>query len=987
MMKNTLLILCALLVWLTVPGAQAATYSFRNDVFAYDTPSASATTVTWHASGAAPACTTYPQGDDDWADIVFPSGFTFTFGGVIYSGTRIYSNGILAFGVDNSGYHRTFSNVTLPITAAGPTYSGCPNGVPSNLIIAYWTDIVAGTGNNTTGASVRYELLTDAISGQRRLVISWVNVKLYGQTERYNFQIILYESTPGQNSNFKYQYTTGSSTGQFATIGVQLNAADYTLYSYNQMFIDPTLGSAVLWYPANQLATKGAEYRFDESIWNGTAGEVKDTSGAGQDGVRVGAASNVPPPPAMPGGKLCRGGSFPTNTSNATRDAVATPLVPGNIGSIDFWFSSNSTWNNANAMLLDATTVANRPFYLMKSSTNGRLVFVVSDSAGTVLTATTGNNNFAANTWHHVGVSWNLRVGTNQSVIQIFLDGATTPARTARGTTNGIVPAFSTLYIGDNRTSGVTPANGTPNSANGLIDEVYVYPTEINAVQEKADMDLIRTTCTTLDHFHIMHGGEIVNCGGAVANVTIEAHDVNHALFSLAGTSMTVSTSTAHGTWSRVSAINPVVNGGPGVATYTFSGESSVVLGLANTFFESLNINVVSGAVTEHSGAAATCVASDYTSGITCDGNLNFAQGGVRLVDSAGGNIVNQRAGVASGTYYLQAVKSDCVTPGACTGACVGLFPSGTSTNIDLAFECNNPITCQAGQAVTFTPGAGAGAAGTIAGNINGAITATTGTYTTRALTFNAVNPNPTPAVPFTFSYSDVGQITLWARYPSGGSGTTTISGSSAFVVAPHHFSFSALPTTAIKAGNSFSATITAMNGAATPAATPNFGKETVPESVSITHSRCQPTGTGASVGNLVSSVGAFNNGAVTVNTLSWSEVGNIDLIATLTGANYLGTGLSATGNTGTGGTVCSGGAGRVGPIVPDHFMTTVTHGCAAGSYTYSKQPFAVAITAMNGLMVGGVPAYTPTINYDGSANTSPHFAKAVTQWRYGGRI
>jgi MSHA biogenesis protein MshQ len=471
--------LCWAILGLAVAPVQAQTYAYRNDVFAYDTPSGTASSVTWHASGASPGCTGYPNGDDDWADVALPGGFTFTFGGVAYSSVRVYSNGILAYGADVSGFHRDYTSQALPIiAAAGGAPAGCPNAVPQRLMLPYWLDIVAGTANSTAGASVQYELLGTAPN--RRFVISWVNVKLYNTATRYNFQVQLLESTAGVNGNFRYQYTTGSSTGSGATVGVQLTTTDFTQYAFNQNFIDTTVGTAVLWYPANQLAAKGAEYRFDESAWTGVAGEIKDTSGNIQHASRVGLAASVAPPPAFPGGKLCRGGSFPLNTLNTTIGAVATPITPGNQGSIDFWFNSNVAWNAGGsvAMLLDATTVANRPFFLMKSAA-GALTFRLTDSAGTSVTATAPVRTFAANTWHHVGIAWNVRVGTNQTVLQIFLDGALQNGVPTRGTTNGIMPGLSSFHVGDNRTSGITPTGGTPNSANGSIDEVYIYGVEI----------------------------------------------------------------------------------------------------------------------------------------------------------------------------------------------------------------------------------------------------------------------------------------------------------------------------------------------------------------------------------------------------------------------------------------------------------------------------------------------------------------------------
>jgi MSHA biogenesis protein MshQ len=191
--------LAAALGLLASAAEAQSTYAYRNDTFAYDTPSGGATTVGWHSSGASPGCTSYPNGDDDWADVGFPSGFTFTFGGTAYTGVRVYSNGILAFGNDVSGFHRNYTPQALPITGqalAGP--SGCPRGVPARLMQAYWIDIVAGTANGTSGASVKYEMLGTAPN--RRFVISWANVKLYNTTTRYNFQVALYESAADRKS-------------------------------------------------------------------------------------------------------------------------------------------------------------------------------------------------------------------------------------------------------------------------------------------------------------------------------------------------------------------------------------------------------------------------------------------------------------------------------------------------------------------------------------------------------------------------------------------------------------------------------------------------------------------------------------------------------------------------------------------------------------------------------------------------------------------
>ncbi len=914
------------LIFSSQAQAQGATYAYRSDVFAYDTPSASAIALTWHTSTASPACTSYPNGDDDWADLTFPGGFTFTFASTAYTSLRVYSNGILAFPPDVSGFHRDFTSQALPITAGGGNFSGCPNGVPTKLMVPYWLDIVAGTANGTTGAAVKYEILGTAPN--RRLVISWVNVKLYSQTARYNFQVALYEGAAGVNGNFKYQYTTGSSTGAGAAVGVQVSTTDYTQYAYNQNFIDPAVGTAVLWYPANQLAAKSAEYRFDEGYWNGTAGEIKDISGNARHATR--ASSNVA---NVPAGKLCRGATFTNNTSNTVIDAVSTPLTPGNRGAVDFWYKSNVAWNasGSDAMLLDATLNAATPFFLLKLA-NGKLRFVLTDSGGARFTAETSNSyTYPAGTWHHVGMSWSLSPGTNQTLMQILLDGVQVTTNTStpfRTTSSGSIAALGTVYVGDNRTSGVTPTTGSAKGANGTIDEVYFYDLDINATQAAADMALTRTNCTVFDHFHIIHNGEVVNCGGVVASVTVQAHDGNHALISLAGTSMSMSTSTGHGTWSSISTINPVSgSAGTGSGSYTFANESSVTFGLTNAYVESLNINLNSGGNTEHSGTAASCVGADFTYGSVCDADLNFAESGFQF------DVPHHVAETAQ-TLTLRAVKK-----ADNSSACTPEFANSTR-NIKWTCTYANPLTGTlpvrvAGQALN-APNSVSSACDAVGRSIN--------------LTFDASGVGTT-----TVHYADVGSMSLTAQTLSSG---ITITGTDGFVAAPKDFLIDGYPAGPIRAGESFAADVTARNNAA--AATPNFGKEAAAEGVVLTFSKYQPTGAGTSNGVFsTGSLGPFVSGVANVTAMNWSEVGMIDLIATLASGSYLGTGLTASGNTGV--------VGGVGRFIPHHFDTVVTQGCSSGGFTYSGQAFMVDVTARN--LTGGV-----TQNYAGST-----WAKNVT--------
>lgn len=244
-----------------------------------------------------------------------------------------------------------------------------------------------------------------------------------------------------------------------------------------------------------------------------------------------------------------------------------------------------------------------------------------------------------------------------------------------------------------------------------------------------------------------------------------------------------------------------------------------------------------------------------------------------------------------------------------------------------------------------------------------------------------------------TLQYADAGEMSVTATH----TGTTgamdaglVMTGTGSFIAAPASFSFSGITAGPIRAGNPFSATVTALNAAGN--ATPNFGKESSPEGVTlgstlvIPDPAVHPTASNPALGNNVIAGGEFGaggmvsdaNGVATVNNLSWSEVGSITLDAALTSVSYLGSGLGATGTSAT-----------VGAFIPDHFDTavaataTIPMPCPAGSacpasfngvldgFVYSGQPFSVQVTARN--LANGT-----TLNYDGTFGLSNDAALAV---------
>ena len=65
-----------------------------------------------------------------------------------------------------------------------------------------------------------------------------------------------------------------------------------------------------------------------------------------------------------------------------------------------------------------------------------------------------------------------------------------------------------------------------------------------------------------------------------------------------------------------------------------------------------------------------------------------------------------------------------------------------------------------------------------------------------------------------------------------------------------------------------------------------------------------------------------------------------------------------------------SASTGSAGPFIPHHFDVVVVPACSA--FSYAAQPFGVTATARNA-------SNATTLNYDGTAATTPNFAKATT--------
>jgi len=410
----------------------------------------------------------------------------------------------------------------------------------------------------------------------------------------------------------------------------------------------------------------------------------------------------------------------------------------------------------------------------------------------------------------------------------------------------------------------------------------------------------------------------------------------------------------------RQTAVLSTSAGALGATTLTFDASGSASTTLA--YPAASNGSTVAA-------AARRCCPDGVSCGAANSCSTTFSTAGFFIAAAAGGNatpLPSQTAGQSSGNWVLRAVRSNSTTQ-ACEAALSG--PSAVNWSV----QCNDPASCSAGNRMTVTGSSSVA----VAGNANGSSSASTSV----PMTFDA-NGN----APFSFSYADVGRVTLLASKPAGGTLLAPLSGSSnSFVVKPAGFVLSgircasyapgACATSAIAApgnnpaagsaggtaflpaGKPFAATVTAVDANGNP--TPNYGQEAAPEGVILNAGLVQPAGGNNPALSNASAFGSFSGGTASGSSFAWPEVGIITLTPAVADGNYLGAG-NVTGTA----------SGNVGRFYPAGFAVggpSVTHrvdqACAAPSaFTYLDENFQLGFTLSAQNAAGAT-----TENYTGS--------------------
>lgn len=846
-----------------------------------------------------------------------------------------------------------------------------------------------------------------------------------------------------------------------------------------------------------------AEYRFEDTSYNGTAGEVLDASGNARHGRTLGATSTA-------SGRTCRGLSVGTNTSSsalAMDTGIAMPSTVGGTGSISFWYFSDST-DGSDRVLLDATTASNARFLVYRgddsaspSTIDVDLGFVVTSASGAEH-AIFKNDAMSDGAWWHITVTWKLVLGGGASRIRTYVNGSLMSEASFSIAVPGLASGIGTLYLGDNRSS----ATSVQNSAIGRFDTVRLYNHELTTTEINADRTA-SPACSLLHHLELT-APSASGPAGSPQTFTVKA--CANASCSSLYTDGVTGNLTASGAGMSVSypagAAFSIGAGGSTTVQATFSPSGSVTLGLSGVSPSAVTSPAVYCGMGVAASAGGSCTYTTTTalnhlriehgsgSGVTCTPSTLTVRacqnadcstpytGGVSGSLTATGSPSTQwpsgqtfaiAAGASSTTVAVQVTQPGSVLLGssglspapANATSCNFGSPSCTFTATASGFlisvphhvaETTRALTVTAvrtdtntgactpafanvSQAVNFSCQHLNPASGTRPVRINGGsgaqvLNATASTSagcdgSTRAVTLNF---NASGVATPTLQYADVGEVRLNASFSGSGSAAgLSMAGSTSFVAQPWYLVLS-VPATTKVAGSPFTATVTGITSASVAA--PNFGKETPTQAMTFGWVRTRPSGTGAVNGSFSGgSVGSFTNGSASVSNLVWSEVGRGDLSVWFSSANYLGSGWQTAGSSNLVTTVCAneggtctvpagasaavaygtstawkaltnfsgstsctaaafggdpapgqtkscfylltGGAntsanGNVGPFRPHHLALNLVPGC--GAFSYAGQGASATVLARNAQSV-------VTENYDGSANTSPNFARAVT--------
>ena len=739
-------------------------------------------------------------------------------------------------------------------------------------------------------------------------------------------------------------------------------------FSWDELIITPQKP------PQQSLLTY---YAMEESSWDGTPGEVADSSGNNHNATTDINANPQISDPALSGDPgTCRYGVF-NGENDYLKDSDATNYLDGlsaitvmawvkntdNIGNDRGIFGTAPANVNDNRLGLryDNQGASTGNSNLIKASLNTNAC----DDDNDCLQVETESDLQVRDEWQHIAMTW--RSGEK---IRIYVNGTevvTNVTSSGIGVHEGNLDGIDFLRIGQ----GVKQGSTSP-YWQGSIDEFRIYAQTLNTSQIQNIMNK-RHPCdiSALDHFAIIHDGHAVNCQRE--RVKIEAQDENNNTVTDYTGTISLSTNSSHGDWYRIETNGNLENYGSGDGEYTFSpsDKGNATLGLRNTYIETVDIDVKDGPTNEDPDQDPPLVFERTGFEIT---NSTSTDPAAFLIDT---QISSKPSDQAPNSQDLQLMAVNSTNGTSCQAALNG------TVQVKMAFECIDPNTCSGRQVAINGTNGWQSIQGFDKGNVN------MDTSSEVSLDFG---DEADATAPFDLNYPDAGKIKLHARYELEQNGTPSgnymYGASNKFVVRPFGFDIdvsgdsnatNANSSVFKTAGANFTVQIQAVGwqsgqdedddgipdhfedqnptnnvDLSDNENTPNFDPES---SVEITSYLWKPTnGThpGLSGGTAVD----VNNGSGFTGVY-YDEVGILGIKASL--SDYLGSGEDVLGAVDH----------PVGRFVPDHFNVTIDNNGTleakcSNSFTYIGQNMTYAdepklsIEAQN-------TANETTNNYNGS--------------------
>lgn len=724
-------------------------------------------------------------------------------------------------------------------------------------------------------------------------------------------------------------YFDGDGTpGQVYSLNYALPAA--ALHSGFQLRLRQVNGDAGNWdyWHTDDICMTGLSpilYSFEESVWTGSGAEVEEFYGSGLDGIAVGGANIGTSGPALTGNPgTCHYGVF-DGANDYIEIADNDTLDISEELTVAAWINMASLPGGGLHTIVSKDT--NFEYHINGS---GQVFWWWNDSAGTTRSFTTSAA-INLNQWHHVAITYE----SGSQVIYIDGVSAATQSFTGTLTTNSLP-----LFIG-------TDYNFISRAFDGLIDEVYIAPQALSSAEIVTLRDSTHPCSTASAQFSINHDTFGIHC--VAETIVVDVID------SVAGTprldynaQVQLDTQTGNGTWQLVTGggVFSDASADDGIANYTWPlNESQAVFAL--TYPQgtpTMNIDV-----------------------------FQISDPGIRDTD-AEGQLVFSASGFSVTAAALSNPPPDTINPFTATQTAAVPF------NLHLAAYGQTPTDPECGIIETYT------------GNKDIAFWSTYNNPATGSVSVTvdgnaiAVNEAGAGAQTVTFSngqavvaagYKDVGALAIALKdettldatqLPTGIRGAT-----GSFVSRPANFVVSDIRNAAgsllnpqapdangnvfVAAGAPFRATVTALD--ADGDATPNYGQETIAESVRLAVELVAPAGGADPAVSAATGFAGFSAGVSTATDLMWNEVGIMRVRAGIGDSDYLGAG-----------DVLGAVSENIGRFVPNHFTVALNTPsfdtvCTAGGYTFTGEPFdyltAPQITA-TARAVGGATA----LNYTG---------------------